>query len=72
MESIFSGGKKKKEITFISKSAVPPILLLFTKRSCHTIQAKIGIALKPQYQDLNETDLEALTVLHFHAKFSDS
>lgn len=67
--SLFSLGRKKK-ITFLSKSTVLSILLLFTKRSCQTIQAKIGIVLKSQYQDLNETELEALTVLYFHPKFS--
>jgi len=68
MESIFSGEKKK--ITFLSQSAVLSILLLFTKRTFQTIQTKIGIILKFQYQDLNETELEALTVLHFHPEFS--
>lgn len=59
----------KKGITPLSKSTILSILLLFTKRSYQTIQAKIGTILKPQHQDLNETELEALTVLHFHPKF---
>lgn len=67
--SLFSLGRKK--ITSCSKSTILSILLPFTKKSCQTIQAKIGIVLKSQYRDLNETELEALTVLHFHPKFSN-
>lgn len=61
MESIFPREKKN---TLLSKSAVLSILLLFTKRSYLTIQAKIGILLISQYQDLNETELGALSTCH--------
>lgn len=64
---MFSLGKKKKSLVF---QKVPFCQCCFcSQRSCQTIQTKIGIVLKPPYQDLNEMELEALTVSHFHPKF---